>query len=284
MIRELELIKMPLTPEGATEHNRLPQISGDRRLDPKRVSHLETKVADGLFHSPSWAVAFYAGKKYRINGKHSSHVLAKVNGHFPPGLFVTIQQFQCDTYDDLVTLFEQFDAAWSTRTKGDRINVHKSVHPELEKISPTTCAVAVTGITYALSEDGRMQIGDDEQTRLIHEHIGFVLWAKDFVGIRRMRRIGVIAAMFATRRRDAEWAAEFWKYVRDESHERADHPTRTLGEFLKLSVLDKNDRHTGKPWTTRAFYVKSIHAWNADREGRRTDLKYHALSPWPRMV
>lgn len=283
MIKELPPIVTLLTPELAREHAALPKVKGDRRITRKRLEEIRDKVRSRLFHSPTWAVATCKGQRHRMNGGHTSTALAMMNGEFPVGLSVTILQFECDTEDDLVTLFDQFDARWSVRTHNDSLRVHASVHESLDNISTTAINRCVSGISYAVSNDGKDRLSPDAQKTLLNQYADFVVWAKEFVGIRRMSRCGVVAAMFATWSRSPALATGFWLMVRDQNHPDPRHPTRTLGKFLEQSTFDTHNPATGMRWDTRAFYVKGVHAWNACQAGRHTDLKYHPVAGWPKV-
>jgi len=244
---------------------------------------LEDAFIEGLFHDPDWAIVWFRGRKMRANGKHSSLFLAGLNGDFPKGLSVRIQQFECDTEIDLATLFAQFDPSRSVRTRGDNINVHRAIEPTLREVSQTSTACAVAGLTWLLRQDAGVTFKESDQLQLVHSHAEFIAWVDQYVGMRRLKRTGVVAAMFATWSKDATAAKAFWDHTREQDHEDPKHPTRKLGRFLELSILDPTDPQTKQKWDTRAFYVKCIHAWNAFRAGEGTDLKYHPTAPLPKV-
>jgi hypothetical protein len=282
-VQLLKTEMVPLTRQVAEHHRDLPQIPGDRPLKSSHVKHLHNCHESGLFYSPTWSVVLYQGQHLRIDGKHSSNMLCSLNGHFPSNLHVTIRHFLAETEEDLAILFAQFDNQVSTRTRAERARVHLKLHQELSAIAPTSVTKATSGIAYALSDDGTQKFSREDQEQLIHSQKEFILWANQFVGTRRMSRPGAVAAMFMTWMRDNGAANEFWMLVRDQSHEDPKNASRKLGKFLELSIYDPLDQATKRKWTTRAFYVKSIHAWNAWRGNCGTDLKYHETAPWPKV-
>lgn len=285
MIKELRSMHCDLTPAIAAEHSTLPQINGDRSMQKERVAWLKEIIGAGLFHSPEWAVAYIGGKKIRINGKHSSSVLAAMNGDFPTGLQVTIKQFSCDDETDLATLFDQFDSRRSVRTRGDSMNVHKHLQSALEELSTTAVLKIMAGVTWYLRQEHGLVFGEEESKQLIHEHVEFIRFAGSFCGTRRIGKAGVLAAMFAIFTKAGPAPSRlFWDLVSTQGHESPKNATRILGKFLEICVFDVCDPNTKRKWDTRALYSKCIHGWNAYRRGVGTDLKYHATSPLPKPV
>lgn len=285
MIVELPSVHQPLTVDVAKSHAALPQIKGDRNLQSSRLSYLKDAHDRGLFHSPIWAVAYCkeSGKHYRINGKHSANFLSGLNGHFPKGMSVTVLQFQCDTIAELASLFDQFDSPASTRTRGDSVNVHKSVHESLAAVSKTSALKAIAGIAWHIRNVVGKSLNQADQNQLVHHYSDFLQWQVDLTGTRRMNRAGVVAAMFQSWNIDAVIAKQFWVLVRDQSHEDAKNGSRSLGKFLEISVYNPVEQMTKLKWDSRAFYVKSVHGWNAWITNTTTDLKYHSNSPLPNM-
>lgn len=283
MITKLPDIHCPLTPAVAAEHASLQQIDGDRKLSTSRTRFLKDRVEKGLFHSPDWAVAYYGGAKLRINGKHSSTMLAGMNGEFPHGLSVTIKQFQCDAPADLATLFDQFDAPQSARSKNDSTNVHKHLHDELKGISTTNVNVAIAGVVWLLRETSGAFFTAEDMRQLVHQETEFITDVNIYAGTRRLKRPGIMAAMYATRGNNREEWSAFWNAVRDQSHEDSKNGSRVLGKFLELSMYNPLEPGTKTKWDTRAYYCKCVHGWNAAKSSLSTDLKYHKGAPLPKV-
>lgn len=280
---------VPLTHEFAKHFSRLPNVKGDRdREKPAgraRIGWLYRLLCDGKFHTPKWATAECSGMKYRVNGGHSSLMLAELsNGGFPTGMNAVVDEFVCDTRDDLADLFDQFDNRASLRTSSDKVNAHKGVHDALDSVSATDTKNCINGVALYMSgfEKGN-KLDEDERIGLIHTHGGFVLWASPFVRVRALRRVGVVAAMYATYQVDPVEAEKFWRLVKEENHPDNKNPTRKLAVYLRESIARPQFATAATKWKRepRAFFVKSIHAWNAWRDDRTTDLKYHPNAPLP---
>ena len=64
--------------------------------------------------------------------------------------------------------------------------------------------------------------------------------------------------------------------------------SQKLRNYLMDTVTGRGQSFNGSARSdissNREVYVKCIHAWNAYRRGKNTDLKYHAQSPIPKAV
>lgn len=280
---------VPLTENFAKQFAALPCHAGDRERETPigrtRIAWLRNHLENGTFHDPSWATCMCRedGVTYRVNGGHSSLMLAECNGSFPKGLKATVLEFVCDSKNDLADLFDIFDPKRSSRSTKDRINAHAACEGALTTASPTAINKSLGGIAfyYRAIHGAKGMSDEDVKVRLIHEHPQFIAWATQFVTLRRMARTGVIAAMFASWSKDEAAATTFWLEVRDESNPNNRAPSRLLATFLRENAQQQpTNRTTG--WDVRAYYAKSIHAWNSYRAGTKTDLKYYAQGDLPK--
>ena len=264
-----------LTKEIVEDFATMPHLRNEREKRAARIATLRQKLDDGLFFPPRWATVVFDGNMYRVNGQHSSLMLADTNGHFPKNLKVIIDRFSCETEAECALLFEQFDDRRSSRTGSEVVTAHGRVHERLDSCSATTMRYIVSGLGYALSnlnETGRPTVNDN--AKLIHNHQDFALWADQYARYKTLQKAGTIAAMYATWLRNPSASDEFWSAVRDETASTPEHPTRVLAKFFAESATDGSVSGR-KKWDAKAFYVKSIHAWNAWRDGVSTQLKYH---------
>jgi hypothetical protein len=288
MFELLDTVLMPLTREYAQEFAALPSFDGDRQRDSvqgrARIRWLAGLVATDQFHSPKWAVAWLNNTMYRVNGSHSSFMLANITSKFPEGLKVVVDHFRCQSQEDLAYLFDQFDNRHSLRSVTDKVQAHKACETALASISTTMTKMALSGICwYNVHYLEGPQPDEDERVSLVHSFPEFIHWVRPFLAQRWLRRAGVIAAMFGTMGRDRRAATEFWTHVAEENHPENTHPTRELASFLRDATHDR--KLSGAPkWDSRAFFVKSIHAWTAWRQGRLTKLKYHPRAGLPKIA
>ena len=277
--------QVPLTRKFAATFSSLASIKGDRdretRAGRARIKILRRLVEEKKFHTPKWATATCNGRTYRMNGGHTSLMFANGETQIPDGMNVIVDEFACETREDLADLFDQFDARVSVRSPKDKIKAHLGADDKLEQVSATVAAGAVRGIAACLSEFGKSQhLIEEERIRLVHSHGDFLLWVGQYSKPRHMGRSGVVAAMFRTFGRSTQDATRFWTYVLSESHANNRNATRTLASFLKATLLPQEKIK----WGPRAYYVKSIHAWNAWKENRTTTLPYFANAPLPKVL
>jgi hypothetical protein len=290
---------IPLTPDIALEFATMPTFKGERALRPGLIKHLESRISEGLFHSPKWAFAWMRGVKYRMNGQHSSNVLCNANGDFPKDLDVIVDEFVCDTEEDLAVLFEQFDNKRSSRTEADIFGAHGRVALGDLEIANSEIRDVVNGIAYHLhlraiesAAQGFHERVDVDRMSLIAKYREFFEWRKSIgttkARAKNMARKALGAAVFATWTHNKEAATDFWSQLMSESNPDVDHPTRVLGRFIRDEVIghrrggggNKNSREV---WDDRSVYCKCLNAYIAYREGRPTGLRYFASAPLPKL-
>lgn len=276
----------------AAEWRDLTPAPADRPLSAARIAVYRKLVSMGLFRpSVEWAKAHCAenGGLFRVNGKHTSTLLADLD-QMPDGMTANVQEYQCDTMDDVARLYSTFDSRDTTRTANDVTLAFAAVDEDLSKIGLRVVSLAVTGI--ALHRHGPRYASDTRPAERAEALLDptckqFVLWLDGIFSGKRTRHIqrgGVVAAMFGTWLRCRKDATAFWVAVVDETGATPGAPDRRLARYLLThSVNSGNGARRGG--TTRAsareIQVKSIHAWNAWRAGTTTDLKYHASAKLP---
>ena len=273
---------VPLTPQLAVKFSTMDGFKGERPLKEVRLKFLQQKVNGGLFYSPRWAVAKIGDKTVRVNGQHSSTVLAASNGDFPRGLTAIIDHFEVSNEGELAELFDQFDDRRSVRNRTESINAYAMMHAELESVPKRALACAVSGIEWSVDPERKGRNSPPEGSRgIVNDWKEFIAWSSEYLIVRHIGVTPVAAVIFLSWRKSATASAEFWGLVSAETHPDARHPSRVLARYLRSS------RGGGKSRTRendRAVFVKCIHAWNAFRRGLSTDLKYHARAAIPPLV
>jgi hypothetical protein len=273
-----------LTLELAMDTATSPRVTGERPIRQGRRDMLEGALSSGMFFTPTWRFAWLDGKRYRVDGQASSTILSEGNSSIPRNMKVHIDEFDCDTTEDLLTLWHQFDSRESLRTTTEVTNAHKQMHEDLHNVVTAKVAACIAGILADESGEGIVpRCGNGDRSRLIHQHKDFILWATEFSGVYFLRRASVMGAIYKSWKKNPELAQEFWTLVRDASHVDPDSPTRWLNDLLKREAArgSDRDRQRSAQWGPRAIFVKCIHAYNAWRRGERTDGKYHPDSPVP---
>jgi len=261
---------LPLTKEVAQAFNDMKASPTERELDTKRVKHLREKADAGLLTPFSWSQAVINGETVRMNGQHSSTMLAEMNGEFPDGLKVHIDTYEVSEPAGLARLFRQFDDRKSSRTTADVSGAYQGLFQDLDDVPRLSAKVAIEGVTWfrRVIEGVPTKSGDDiydifSQTGLhgfIH-YVGNTLSTKT----REIKRSHVIAAMYATFAANETVSREFWDHVARGGVEYEDeHPASVLAGWL-LSAYQKEMK---VPPKAAEYYNACIYAWNAHREGK----------------
>ena len=198
---------------------------GDRTIRQWRVKAYATAIINGTFRTCEWASVKCkeTGKTYRVNGKHTSNALCEMNGSFPKSLYVIVEEYECDTLEDVARLYSTFDSKKSVRSSGDINQSFAASIPALADMPRKIINLAVTGIslaTYGIS--GISQIDADVRASLLNDNANFVLWMYEVLGspVRgnaHVMRGPVVAAMFKTYEKAKREAALFWSAVKDGS-------------------------------------------------------------------
>lgn len=260
----------------------------DRPLNPTRSAVLKSAVDKGEFRTCEWASAYCEETKqtYRVNGKHTSTLLSSMNGEFPKGLSVIVEHYHCDTMADVAALYCTFDRRISSRSSGDINRIWSATCNALDDVSPRFVDIGITGISYFFWEDGATHHPAEERAQLCIAYSEFICWISDLMSgldvkkTKHMRRGPVVAAMFATWKKSKSLATEFWTAVRDATGAKPDVADRKLEKYL--SAISIRGNHAGATVVSpREAYCKCVHAWNAWRDGQKTDLKYYPAAKTP---
>ncbi len=286
MFRETSKKTVNLTRRLACQFAEMTAWKRDRSLKPSRLQYLGQQRASGLLRSVDWATAKLNGTIYRVNGQHTSHLFA-YSEVFPAGHKVTIGEFECDTEQDVATLWGTFDNPEQVRNLGELVSAYAAVYSELDGVPATGIQRAIQGVHFY--DNGAVSRNIDRKTRVdvindekVRE---FILFSAPFVKRRRLKRLSVVAAMYATWLNAPVKALEFWSQVHDEDHPDRNNGSRVLARFLRSNdvFFGRGASSTNTMWSARAFYVKSIHAWNAWNSGSSTSLRYIESASLPRV-
>lgn len=253
----------------------------DRPLSERRLQVYRRVRAEGGFRPVAWAKAWCkeTGQYYRVNGKHTSTLFS--DGDNPDNLYVTVEDYNCDTLEDVAKLYATFDSQSQTRTTADINRSFAAVIPELAGFDSRFINLVVSALNLSPTDPEHVQGTPAERAEVLFDNVELVLWLKDVMGDRKkshhLHRVAVVAAIIASYRKAKGPAAEFWAAVRDETGPTPDVPDRKLAKFLTTTVAHKS-AHAGAPSrfriSGREYFVKCARAWNAWRKGEGTDMKY----------
>lgn len=273
----------------------------DRPLSERRLQVYQKLLAEGQFRPVTWASALCeeTGDLYRVNGKHTSIMLSGLEEM--PEFFITIEEYECDTLEDVAKLYATFDSAMQSRTARDIYMSFAATVSELKNVPIKAIQSAVTGIAmHKMGLEAYSRAQPVERAEHLLDHPEFVIWLAELMqgghsysetGSRSKQRCAhllrqpVVAAMFATWSKAKQQASEFWSTVRDETGVSPTTPDRKLARFLVTTSMTRGGSGTYrgklKAAGTREIYVKCLHAWNAWRKGESTNLNYYAEAKIP---
>lgn len=258
----------------------------DRPMSNKRMQVIGAALEGNTFRTCEWAAVHCHETKmtYRVNGKHTSTQLYTMNGTAPKGLEVIVERYEADTLEDVAKLYATFDTRSQSRSTGDINYAFAASVPELEDIGPKAISLCVTGMSFAIWEEGYGNRSAEERASLLIAHKEFVKWFWDTIGpkvaeSKHLYRGAVVAAMFQTFKKAKGASQEFWTLVKDGSGTVHTTPDRKLNKMLLTNVV--RGMGTTKAMDSREMYVKCLHAWNAWRRNEDTDLKYYSTAKTP---
>src|SRR6188768_1597800 len=91
----------PLTRDVAIAFRDMDPSPTEREMNPSRITHLLEKATAGQLVTFHWSTAKLGNRVLRMNGQHSSSMLCDLNGTFPDGLMVHLDEYEVDSPDGL---------------------------------------------------------------------------------------------------------------------------------------------------------------------------------------
>lgn len=273
-------ITKPLTQEVLKEFVAIPKGPTERDLNKGRLKFLRERIEAGLAVPFNWAIVREGENVYRMNGQHSSAVLSELNGKFPNGLTVHLDEYEVAGRDSMIALFRQFDPARSARGPKDVSYVHQQYEPDLFDLDPVIAKKAVEAISYYDTFVEKITpLRGDEQYSLLHDRKShpFLNWLPAVLTkqAKELDKKPVIAAMWSTHQANASASDVFWRLVAAGGEQGVErHPTTLLDDWLTAMhnrTLDYNVK-------VDETYNGCINVWNAWRKGETsmTRIKYDA--------
>jgi len=279
----------------------------DRPLSERRLQVYAKLLAAGQFRPVTWASAICkeTGEVYRVNGKHTSTLLAGLTQM--PDFFVTVEEYECDTLEDVGRLYATFDSKMMSRTANDIYLSFAATCKEIADLPVRVITNAAAGIAYAdLGQDVYGKTQPAERAEYLLEHTDFVQWLAAIfgggptLGEQGVRSLGhtkaghlyrqpIVAAMFKSWSKHRSDATKFWEAVRDATGTKPNLPDRVLSTFLLTSNIKRqgewaSNARRRQTTSTREVFVKCLHAWNAWRKGESTKLNYYAEAKVPSVM
>src|SRR5262249_2669574 len=242
-----------LTRDLAEEFRNLEPSPTERELNPVRLKHLKMKAEAGQLVTFHWSVARLGEKRLRMNGQHSSNMLCGLNGQFPKGLKVHIDEYEVPNKASLALLFRQFDDRKSNRSPSDVAGAYQGMDEELGDVPRGPAKMAVEGACwYDRNIEGLPPVsGDDQYIRFGEPGLhGFIRWVGELFTIKtpELRRQTIVAAMYGTFTKNEAEARKFWAEVARGGGEYTENaPSTILDAWLKAMAEKRGAKTQAKP-------------------------------------
>lgn len=255
---------------------------GQRPLNLKKVKLYAIGMESGSMRPVSIDVATGPnGIKYLMNGQHVCTAIVDFGKPFK----ASVSYWTCDTEDDLWKLFATFDTH-ASRTQSQIIKGARPFlkDPELHEMPIRLLSACGTALDIIKTPKPifTKSLGDkSEKVSLIDSHSDEVLWINRFKEHDHLTKVGIIAAMIATARKNTARAVEFWELVATGvSIPTEKHPAYRLREKLKEGAK----RPSGSAQHFE-LYCTCICWWNSFITGEsRRSVKISSITEPPEVI
>lgn len=243
----------------------------ERAFSEKRATYLQDRYDRGMFIPCQWASVWLGGSQFRMNGQHSSSILAKLPEPFPTHLYAHMDEYEAETPEDMTLLFRQFDPRESSRSARDVSGAYQYTYPELRSLHPDVVKLGAEGIAWYLRVivGSNIDRGDDRYQLLGKPlYYDFLRWLGGLLDMKtpELKKIEIIAAMYATDIVAESASREFWeKVARGGNAYDEQDPTTVLDKWLKSCRDGTCDDKMKQSY----HYQGCIYAWNAMRDEQR---------------
>lgn len=271
MFRLVHADVKPLTKELAEQFRNLEASPTERELNQSRIKMLREKAEAGTLVTFHWSTAKLGSKKLRMNGQHSSNMLCGLNGQFPDGLKVHLDEYEVDSKEALAVLFRQFDDRKSGRTSSDVSGAYQGLFEPLHDVPRKAAKLGVEAINWYRHQVAGTggKSGDDVYSLFGETGLhAFLRWLGELFSIKtpELTRATVVSAMYATFIANETEARTFWQEVARGGVEYEDNaPATVLDTWLKNLKEDPKGKDNLKPGN---YYQGCIFAWNALRDNK----------------
>ena len=262
-----------LTPEIVKQYRDMPASAVEREINGAHVKKLRERADAGRCVAFHWATAEVEGKpgSIRINGQHSSEMLAQLDGSMPSGLKVVREHYVCQDDNALALLFQQFDARFSSRSSADVAGVYQGLVPILKDVDKAHAKLAIDGYTWFLRYVEKVPAPLGDETYSLFSDVAlhpFIIWLGQTLNskTRELQPRGIVAAIFGTFHTAQTKAREFWEDVaRGGDPDQETLPTTALDNWLR--AIYEGEIEIEK-FGAGNYYQGCVNCWNAHIDGK----------------
>ena len=257
-----------VTKRNATELAEMDSPAMDRPLRERRLNVYRRELNSGNFRPVSWAKAYCRETKtwYRINGQHTSTLFSSVDklSEFQE-LFAVVEEYDCDTLEDVSRLWSTFDSQAQTRNATEINRAFVASIGEIAEYAGNTrfTNLVVGGLCFYQSPATVGVIGGlADRAELLFDHVEEYKWlltvltGKGNSNAKILQRVPVVACMVGSFNKSRKAANEFWNAVKDATGTEPGLPDRVLNRWLLENAVVSGRNYKAKK-NPREFYVAS---------------------------
>lgn len=275
--------KKRLTPKWAQELVAINTHDGQRNFNRRHLLELEEKILDGRFHEAVIAI-MHNGTDDLMNGQHTSMAVVNTGKAVPASVHEYFAE-DGDTKEDVARVFAQYDVNKS-RSRGDIAWIF-GCQVGMNKWPKRCVHLCNTALGWLHGGYGAVKMSKDENAALLNanvkacEFVHRLMYEEADALPRHMLRSPVVASMIASFGKSESDAEVFWCAVRDGDMLKRSDPAFRLREYLANACVSASAHTQKKKASNKEMFAKCVHAWNAYRSGKRTDLKFYPEKSLP---
>ena len=278
-------IARKVTPEQAEDFLKFNNFKGQRPLMEFKARRYSQLIKQGMMRPVDIAFALCPdGNRYMMNGQHVCQgcIWAGVE------MNAIITNYKCTTWEEAWMLFATFDVH-ASRTQNQIFVAARGLfaNEELRDVPLrvlSTCGSALIAINGPSVRFTRNEKTADKTSRplAVEEHGSDVLWVSTFCDAEFLIRVGCVAAMLVTRRRDREQADVFWRKIQTGLNFKSrQDPEKKLFDYLQSPHRGDRANRTHHEFV----YATCISWWNSWRTGTpRKSVKVNAMQELPKAL
>jgi len=262
-----------VTRKLAEEFRDMTPAPHDRIMRPVRLDVYRKAVSLGLFRPVQWGTALCLadGVTYRVNGKHTSIVFSEQPDPIHE-LYVTIENYRCDTLQDVARLYATYDTVDQSRTPSDINRMFAASDSDLSVITGRVLNLAATGMAFQQHREQYCKIRAVDRAEALIDNREFVCWLDGVLSggdAWHLKRGPVVGAMFGSWLKSRKAATEFWSMVRDND---GPEQCRKLCVYLNrshISISSTASRPAKDRTTFGSMFDNCVSGWSAWRKGTK---------------
>lgn len=274
-----------VTPQEAKSFLLLNTFAGQRTPNNRNIRRYADAILDGKMRPVQIAIATLRdGSQVMMNGQHVCYAIELAETE----QLAHVEHYECQTNEDAWQLFATFDVHQSRTQK----QIFKAAHGLFNdsRLSEVPLAILAACGTALMCIDGKAEPNFHASARatektlqpaLVDKYADEVLAVNRWNTRKHMIRVGVIAAIIQTLRKDNKKAITFWTLISDGiGFTSKQDPAYRLREDLLdgLPTIGGSNRH-------KAFYCLCISWWNSWITGdKRQSVKVRSIERLPKVL